>query len=1407
LADKPDAEKRPPSPLTQTLGGAERFHTVLSTDKPVYKPGEQLRVRAVVLNAADRRPAADGVVGVPRIEIKGPKGDTVGSGFAQCHDGVVAFGWDIPAEQAGGEYTVKVMHPWTGHAPAERKFDIRAYRAPRLKTDIVFVRDGYGPGDKVTASLHAERAEGGIPAGAKVTVVARVDGAEVFTGPAKIDDAGNASAAFDLPREIARGDGTLAFVIEDGGVTETASKTIPILLQTVDLKVFPEGGDLVAGVANGVYLEARTPAQKPADIAGQVFETAKGRPVAEFRTSHEGRGRFEFTPAAGIKYALRITEPAGIKTAFPLPEAKAAGIALSAPGRLAAGEPVKVRVASPTAGKATVILSKREAELARVSVELSAGAAAEASLVPPAGNASEGVLTVTALDAAGKPVAERLVFRTPARPLNVTVTADKVRTVPADKVTLTVKTADADGKPVSVVVGLAVTDDSVQKMIEKRERPARLPALALLEPEVRELMDPEAYLDASDPKSGPAMDLLLGTQGWRRFALVNLDKFLAEHGDAGRRAVALRLQTQQEVLKARGDFGRPGAAGGAVILEEAAKAAADGAPAAAVPPPAPVPANRPVPAEKAPAPVAQDKKKADAQADRPGPVEVPAQAGQAAAAPAAPVLGPAVPPAPESKEREQLRKNLDRAGKREAAERLLKPGADEDAGPNNLALVREYAHKPRPDRRGDDRADFTETLYWNAALKTDAKTGEATVSFFLSDAVTTFRVAADALSADGSLGRGDAAVESVRPFYAEPKLPLEVTAGDRLLIPVAVVNATPSRLASANIQTAVEAGKSGWAGELRIGEVAPFAVEAGARDRRLIPVSVGLLNGSSDLAIRVGAGEFSDTVVRPLKVRPFGFPAQSGFGGLLGPAGATAKPVHEVVLPADVVARSVETYAAVYPTPLANLTEALESLIHEPCGCFEQTSSTTYPLTMAQQYFLSHQGVDPKLIERSRDILERGYKRLVGFECKGGGYEWFGADPGHEALTAYGLLQFTDMAQVRQVDSAMMARTRAWLLAQRDGKGGFARKTHTYHTWVSTPEVAAGYCTWALLECGEKGLDKEVAYLKEAAAGSRNSYVLAQAANVLHLAGDAEGAKALMDRLVARQEAGGAVGGTTETMVGSGGDAAAIETTALAVLAWLREPAYAGAVEKSMKWLAEQCKGGRLGSTQSTVLGLRAIVAYDKARARPKAPGKVRVIVDGRPVGGWVPFGDAQREAIKLPDFSELMTAGRKHTVSLEMEGGGDMPYSLMVKWNAVKPATSTACKLTVATALSDKTVAEGGLTEANVTVTNTTQETVPTPVAIVGLPGGLEPRIDQLKELVKAGRIAAFEVIGREVVFYWRALKPGEKVTLPISLAAAVPGTYTGPASRAYLYYTDEHKVWADGLSVEITPRGGAAK
>ena len=65
--------------------------------------------------------------------------------------------------------------------------------------------------------------------------------------------------------------------------------------------------------------------------------------------------------------------------------------------------------------------------------------------------------------------------------------------------------------------------------------------------------------------------------------------------------------------------------------------------------------------------------------------------------------------------------------------------------------------------------------------------------------------------------------------------------------------------------------------------------------------------------------------------------------------------------------------------------------------------------------------------------------------------------------------------------------------------------------------------------------------------------------------------------------------------------------------------------------------------------------------------------------------------------------------------------------------------------------------------------------------------------------------MIGREVVLYWRGMDAGQSIQLPIQVIAAVPGEYTGPASRAYLYYTDENKQWSEPIKVRVSSRNGA--
>ena len=191
---------------------------------------------------------------------------------------------------------------------------------------------------------------------------------------------------------------------------------------------------------------------------------------------------------------------------------------------------------------------------------------------------------------------------------------------------------------------------------------------------------------------------------------------------------------------------------------------------------------------------------------------------------------------------------------------------------------------------------------------------------------------------------------------------------------------------------------------------------------------------------------------------------------------------------------------------------------------------------------------------------------------------------------------------------------------------------------------------------------------------SSNSYVVALAANIAALAGDKDNLKTLLSKLAHAQTDDGSVSGATTSIVGSGGQALAIEATGLAMLAWLRDDNFAPQVEKGIQWIVEQCKGGRYGSTQSTVLALRAIVEYDKSRATPKAPGSLQLYVDGRAAGSPIEFDEETKGAMEFIDIAELLEPG-EHIVEIHMTGGSLMPYSFSVDYHDEMPASDEECE------------------------------------------------------------------------------------------------------------------------------------
>ena len=1328
-------------PLPERLGGKDRSLVFLSTDKPIYKPGETVYARVVALQAGTYFPVRT-EHGQVRLHITGPRKNEVADIRTLLSDSTAGFSWTIPQETAGGRYEASVT---LGGSPASvRPFEVRVYAPPRLKSQIVFVREGYGPGDTVTASAHIERAEGGTPVGARVTAVARIDGIEAArVENLTIDAEGNCGVSFTLPNTLERGEGTLAFLIEDGGVVETATKTIPILLQTMDIAFYPEGGDMIAGLPARVYVQARRPDGKPADIRGEVIRVdAQNNPLAAtgeqsvtgITTVHEGRGVMEFTPQEQERYALRLLQPSGINRLFPLPPAQASGVTIrAAKATYAFDDAITLTVQSrqgSAAGKVTLFQRERlldQADVTAQTVTLNPGDA-------------EGVLIATVWDKEGKPLAERLIFREPKFAVQVGITVEPLPAgaspTPGGKVRLTLETRDKKGQPVEAVVGVSVTDDALLEMVEKRDQAPSLPVMVYLENEVKDLADAQVYFDASNPEAGRDVDLLLGTQGWRRFILARLDEALKANPDGVRRALAMHIVIP------------PVAAHPEMFRRE--KMAENHMMAV----PAPVPAM---------------------EVDEGGIIE-------------------------DLKQMEQAEDILAEDKAIPADARVMgdvmldaEPHAENAKKPAPYIAIREYAHTVRPNRRPNDRVDFTETLYWNAGIRTNPRDGRAVVEFALSDSVTTFRARADAFGNNGALGAASAGLASLEPFYLEPKLPPVVVTGDRVDCPVALINSTGQRLDTPGLTIQSAGVKTGM-------PTMPNALEQGSRDRVLVRLEPEK-SGNYTVKLSAAAGGYTDSVTRPLMVLPRGFPVQQTASGLLGPQKSFTR---QFTIAGDIASGSLRADIKIYPTPLAGMEEALNALLKQPYGCFEQTSSTSYPLVMAQQYFMSHTGIAPEKIKKADALLAQSYKRLAGFESPAKGYEWFGSDPGHEALTAYGLMQFNEMKKVMPVDEAMLERTRAWLLSRRDGDGGFQRNQKALDSFGGAPTPLTNlYIIWTLLESGEKAatLQSEIAAAKKLAAETKDPYLLALAANILVLADDKTAAQAAASTLQGLQGKDGSLAGAETTITRSGGDALLIETTSLTVLAWLRcGDSYAGSVERAMAWLFERCKAGRFGSTQSTILALKAINAYDAARAHPKAPGSVQLVIDGKPFGHPAVFDEKSRGALELPDFAAALAPG-VHLIELSMTGGGDMPFALEIAYNTPQPASSAECPLILSTALSTHKVQEGEPVDLAITL-KVKNADVPMPIAVIGLPAGLEPRHERLKEMVAAGQIAAYEILGRDLVLYWRKLQAGPHIELSIPLTAQTPGSYTAPASRAYAFYLDEHKHWVAGEEIEILPR-----
>lgn len=446
-----------------------------------------------------------------------------------------------------------------------------------------------------------------------------------------------------------------------------------------------------------------------------------------------------------------------------------------------------------------------------------------------------------------------------------------------------------------------------------------------------------------------------------------------------------------------------------------------------------------------------------------------------------------------------------------------------------------------------------------------------------------------------------------------------------------------------------------------------------------------------------------------------------------------------------------------------------------------------YPNVLVMGYLEKSGQLTPEMRLKIEHAINVSYQRLLTFEAKGGGFDWYPGGSAKTMLTAYGVLELSDMNRVYPIDTRVIDRAAAVLMSRR--RGGAWALDDSMHTWGGFGELAmTAYVTWALLEAGRV---VDVDYIERKWSSADDAYVLALCANALVKAKSPQ-AKAALDRL----EAEGRDGlWTTKrpSLCWSRGDGADVETTALAALALLRGGR--DATKAFGQITRRKDPSGAWGSTQATILCIKSLM---EAASGGTFAGDTSVSV--RVNGRDVPIDPITRENSIVTQQVRLPVVEGDNVIELSAAGPTVPSYQIFgryhLPWGETEPEPESPVDIDVV--YDRTTLTRDEVLTMNVTLRYSGDATFML-IADLGVPPGFDVDTTPLEALRAAGKIDKFSATARQVTLYFGRVERGwtERMALPLRPRYAMK--VKAPRCEAYEYYTPQSRAATAPATIEV--------
>ena len=282
---------------------------------------------------------------------------------------------------------------------------------------------------------------------------------------------------------------------------------------------------------------------------------------------------------------------------------------------------------------------------------------------------------------------------------------------------------------------------------------------------------------------------------------------------------------------------------------------------------------------------------------------------------------------------------------------------------NNFSKVRVfYAPDYSKVDKESQRVDFRKTIYWEPNVQTN-KQGKAKVTFYNSDATTVFRMIAEGIGINGQITHAEETYHTIKPFSLDAKIPPYLTFEDRVEIPVTLKNKTNKDIKGELIANAPE--------HLQHLQplITPITVKANSTETIHLLFSVNTIAGKGNITLAFKNKNYSDQLTKTVEVYPKGFPVELALS-----ANDLSKSLSFQLF--DPVPGSIQADFKANRDVVGKLMDGVASIFRQPHGCFEQTSSSTYPNVMALNYLRKKGVVDPQTEKKALSFIDYGYKTI-----------------------------------------------------------------------------------------------------------------------------------------------------------------------------------------------------------------------------------------------------------------------------------------------------------------------------------------------------------------------------------------------------------------------------------------------